>query len=78
MRTGTQISTGDTTVIMTIGRFVEKGFEMGDKEWDAINKLIDELGIVKGKMSVLLPILIISIGNFLALIGALAIALISK
>ena len=78
MKIEAPISTGDTTVVMALGRFIEKGFKMGDKEWDAINKLIDELGIVKGKMSVLLPILIISIGSFLASISALLIALIAK
>lgn len=78
MRIETTISTGDTTVIMILGRFIEKGFMMGDKEWDAINKLIDELGVVKGKMSILLPILLMSGASFLASLGALFVALMTK
>ena len=78
MRIETQISTGDTTVIMnTIGRYIE-GFIMGKEEWDAIKDIRDEVMLMKGKMSVLMPILIISIGSFLASIGALFVAIMVK
>jgi len=62
---------------MAIGRYTQ-GLNMGKEEWDAINKIREELSFMRGRLSILIPILLMSGASFLASLGALVIALMTK
>jgi len=46
-------------------------FNMGKDEWEAITKIKEDMAFMKGRMSILLPILIASMASFLTSIGTL-------
>lgn len=50
-------------------------FNMGAEEWKAIRKIEKHLSYMEGRMSILWPILIVTVGSFLTSIGSLIVML---
>jgi len=75
--TDTPISNNDTTVLFLVEHFT-KGFLMGDKEWDAITKIRSDVDFMKGRMSILVPVFVVSCGSLIVSLISLIIALYAK